>query len=51
VAEMVDEARTEKAESIRLGRIPPPKKAARFWTVRRTTANWLRGIATSVDPS
>jgi len=51
VADLVNEARAEKAESIRLGRVPPPKKAPRFWQARRTTANWLRGIATSVDPS
>jgi hypothetical protein len=51
VAELVDEARAEKDESMRLGRVPPPAKAPRLWRVRRTTANWLRGIATSVDPS
>lgn len=51
VSELVDEARAEKAESLRLGRIPPPKAAPRFWRVRRATAQWLRGIATSVDVS
>jgi hypothetical protein len=51
VADLVDEARAEKAESIRLGRVPAPKKAPRFWHARRATADWLRGIATSVDPS
>ena len=51
VSELVDEARAEKAESLRLGRIPPPQPAPRFWRVRRATAQWLRGIATSVDVS
>jgi hypothetical protein len=49
VAELADEARAEKAESVRLGRIPQPKPGPRFWRVRRATAQWLRGIATSVD--
>ena len=49
VAELVAEARAEKAESLRLGRIPAPKPAPRFWRVRRAAAQWLRGIATSVD--
>jgi hypothetical protein len=51
VADFVDEARAEKAESVRLGRIPPPKPAPRLWRVRRAAAQWLRGIATSVDVS
>jgi len=51
VAELVDEARAEKAESVRLGRIPPPKSAPRLWRLRRTAAQWLRGIATSMDVS
>ena len=51
VAQLVDEARAEKAESIRLGRIPPPKSAPRFWRARRATALWLRGLAKSVDVS
>jgi hypothetical protein len=51
VAELVDEARAEKAESVRLGRIPPPKPAPRLWRLRRTAAQWLRGIATSMDVS
>jgi hypothetical protein len=51
IADLVDEARAEKAESIRLGRIPPPKPAPRFWRLRRATAQWLRGVATSVDIS
>jgi hypothetical protein len=51
VADLIDEARAEKAESIRLGRIPPPKPAPRFWRVRRATATWLHRFATSVDVS
>jgi len=51
IADLVDQARAEKAESIRLGRIPPPKPAPRFWRLRRATAQWLRGVATSVDIS
>jgi hypothetical protein len=51
VASLIDEARAEKAESVQLGRIPPPKRAPRFWRVRRTTADWLRRFAKSVDVS
>ena len=51
IADFVEEARAEKAESVRLGRIPPPKPAPRFWRARRAAAQWLRGIATSVDVS
>jgi hypothetical protein len=51
VANLIDEARAEKAESLRLGRIPPPRSAPRFWRVRRATAEWLRGVAKSVDVS
>ena len=51
IAELVDEARAEKAESLRLGRIPSPRPAPRFWRLRRAAAQWLRGIATSVDVS
>ena len=47
--ELLDEARAEKAESLRLGRIPPPRPPPRFWRVRRAAAQWLHGIATSVD--
>jgi len=51
VAQLVDEARAEKAESVRLGRIPLAKSGPRFWRARRATARWLRGLATSVDGS
>jgi hypothetical protein len=51
VARLIDEARAEKAESMRLGRIPGPKAMARFWRVRRATAKWLRGMAKSMDVS
>jgi hypothetical protein len=51
VADLVDEARAEREESIRLGRIPQPKQGIQFWRLRRATAKWLREIATSVDVS
>jgi hypothetical protein len=50
-AQLIDEARAEKAESIRLGRIPQPKPGPRFWRMRRATARWLRSMAGSVDVS
>jgi hypothetical protein len=51
VAKLVDEARAEKEESLRLGRIPSPKPGPRFWRARRATAHWLRAIAKAVDVS
>jgi len=51
VEHLIDAARAEKAESMRLGRIPGPKAAPRFWRVRRATAKWLRGMAKSMDVS
>jgi hypothetical protein len=51
VDRLVDEARAEKAEALRLGRIPPPRKAPRFWRARRATAQLLRSLATTVDVS
>ena len=51
IAELIDEARAEKAESVRLGRIPPPKPAPRFWRLRRAAAQWLREAAASMDVS
>lgn len=51
VDQLVDEARGERAESVRLGRIPNPKPPARFWRARRATAAWLRGMAKSLDAS
>jgi hypothetical protein len=51
VARLVDEARAEKADAVRQGRIPAPKSAPRFWRARRATARWLRAMATSVDAS
>jgi len=49
VAKLVDEARAEREESIRLGRISQPKPAPRFWRVRRATASWLREMSKSID--
>lgn len=51
VADLVEEALAEKAESVKLGRIPSPKPGPRFWRLRRAAAQWLRGIAASVDAS
>jgi len=51
VERLADEARAERAEAIRLGHIPAVKSAPRFWRARRATAQWLRGLATSVDVS
>jgi hypothetical protein len=51
VADWIEEARAERAESLRLGRIPPSKRAPRFWRMRRAAAQWLHGIATSMDVS
>jgi hypothetical protein len=48
---LVEEARAEKAESMRLGRIPQPKRGLRFWRLRRATSEWLRAVARSVDVS
>lgn len=51
IADLVDEARAERAESQRLGRITSAKPGPRFWRARRAAAQMLRGIATSVDVS
>jgi hypothetical protein len=50
IAQLVDEARAERAESMRQGRIPQPRPA-RFWRARRATAKWLRSMANSMDGS
>lgn len=49
IAELVDEARAERAESQRLGRIPQKKEGPRFWRLRRTTANMLRGLGKGLN--
>jgi len=51
VSKLVDEARAEREESVRLGRIPQPKRAPRFWRMRRATASWLREMSKSIDVS
>jgi hypothetical protein len=51
IAELVEEARAEREENIRLGRVSAPGKGPRLWRVRKATASWLRGLATSVDAS
>ena len=49
VVDLIDDARTEKGESIQLGCIPQPRRAPRLWRVRRATAESLHGIAKDVD--
>lgn len=44
IARLVDEARAERAEAQRLGHIPQKKTGPQAWTLRRTTAKWLRGL-------
>jgi hypothetical protein len=48
VDRLIGEARAEKSESLRTGRIPKPR-TPRFWRMRRTTAGWLRDMAKSID--
>jgi len=49
IANLVEEARSEKAEAMRLGHIPQEKKGPQFWRLRRTTADWLQNLARMVD--
>jgi len=49
VEQFVDEARAERDESLRVGRMSPAKPAPRFWRARRATAAWLRTMAGSID--
>ena len=51
ISELADEARAEREESVRLGRLPQPKPAPRFWRMRRATASWLRDVSKSIDVS
>lgn len=48
IANLVGEARAEREESQKLGRIPQ-KKEQKMWRLRRAAAQWLRGMATNVD--
>jgi len=49
VANLLDEILAEKAETERMGHIPQKKSGPQFWRLRRSTADWLRGLAKSVD--
>ncbi len=49
IAHLSEEARAERAEAQRLGHIPQPKPAPRFWRLRKIAAEWLRGLAKNVD--
>jgi len=50
VADLVEDARVEREASIRLGRIPPPRKV-RFWRLRTAASKWLRQLAATVEAS
>lgn len=45
IANLIDEARAEREEAMRLGHIPPKKQGPQFWRLRRTAADWLRGAS------
>lgn len=49
IANLIDEIRSEKAESVRVGHIPQKKRGPQFWRIRRTTASWLRNLAKAMD--
>jgi len=51
VDRLISGARTERAESLRTGRIPQPNPPARFWRLRRATADLLRGMANAMERS
>ncbi len=44
IAQLIDEARAEREVAQKLGHIPQPKRGPQFWRLRRSTANWLRGL-------
>lgn len=45
VANLIDEARAEREEAMKLGHIPPKKQGLQFWRLRRAAADWLRGAS------
>jgi hypothetical protein len=51
VADLVEQARARKAAGVHGTHSAPPRSAPRFWRARQATAKWLRGLATSVDPT
>lgn len=44
IASLVDEVRAEREKAQELGHIPRKKQGPQFWRLRRTTADWLRGL-------
>jgi hypothetical protein len=48
IANLVDEAREERAEAQRLGQIPQKKQGRQFWRLRRGTADLLRGLGRGI---
>ena len=46
---LTDEAKAERAAAERLGHIPQKKTGPQAWTLRRTTANWLRGLGNGLN--
>ena len=49
IANLTEEARSERAEAMRLGHIPKEKKGPQFWRLRRATADWLQNLSRIVD--
>ncbi len=49
IAGLVGEAHAERDEAMQLGHIPQPKKGPQLWRLRRTTADWLRGLGKGLD--
>jgi hypothetical protein len=48
IANLVEQARAERAEAEKLGLIPPKPQPVRFWRLRRMGAAWLRGLGKSL---
>jgi len=49
IAQLTGEAQAERADARKQGHIPQKKNGPQFWSLRRTTADWLRGLAKHVD--
>lgn len=49
IANLIEEARNERAEAMKLGHIPQKKQGPQFWRLRRTTADWLRGVGKGLN--
>ena len=44
VADLIGDARAERARAQELGHVAVQRKGPQFWRLRRATANWLRGV-------